>query len=727
MDRLLPLETVSPGGVRDFGGKAAALAAMIQRQVRIPRGFVIPTRVYREYIAETGIDEKIRMEMYKYPLATIRWEQIWDIALRIRNHFLTTPFPPVLRDDLTERIWQEFKETAVAVRSSAPMEDAAGSSFAGIHESFIMQRGPEEIMKSIRLVWASLWSDRAILYRKELNLAVEKSSMAVVIQEMIPGRSSGIVFTTNPTEQTTGVVEAVYGLNQALVDGSVMADRWLISRRKPAITSFQPATRTVELKELNGELQMVPLKKENRSKPPLENIEVLKVYEKARELEKIFAGKPQDMEWTVRGDEIYVLQCRPITSLPVDDPEDKRDWYRKLSVSLEQLKGLLTLANEQILPGMEKEAATLALTNLQELNDQQLLAAMVHRQERLFYWRGVYYEKLIPMAHGPRLLGQVYNDRMQPDDPFEFIKLLVTTETDSIKRNRELRKLSQMIGREPGIKHCPVDSLSQQYPKFAKLLYQTYRDHGSLILGVEPEAAGVEKLLKILIQWSEEPALKDTESSTSSDLETDFLKSFKSHEKQYGRELLDTARATYKMRDDDNLYLGKVKVEFQRASAEARKRLSRQGIQHVGKLSDPDVIQLLRNPQSALENIYQGDEAGERPAFHARQLVGQPASEGLATGPARIVNHDDQLMAVQAGDILVCDAIDPRMTFVVPLVAGIIERRGGMLIHGAIIAREYGIPCITGVDHVTHLINSGDQVTLDGYTGIITNHSRTED
>jgi phosphoenolpyruvate synthase/pyruvate phosphate dikinase len=103
----------------------------------------------------------------------------------------------------------------------------------------------------------------------------------------------------------------------------------------------------------------------------------------------------------------------------------------------------------------------------------------------------------------------------------------------------------------------------------------------------------------------------------------------------------------------------------------------------------------------------------------ARQIVGQPAGPGLAVGAARVVAGREDLAAFADGEILVCDAIEPEMTFVVPLAAGIVERRGGMLIHGAIIAREYGLPCVTGVPRATELIRTGDRVTVDGYLGIV--------
>ena len=97
----------------------------------------------------------------------------------------------------------------------------------------------------------------------------------------------------------------------------------------------------------------------------------------------------------------------------------------------------------------------------------------------------------------------------------------------------------------------------------------------------------------------------------------------------------------------------------------------------------------------------------------------QPAGPGLGTGLARIVTSAKDALQFKRGEVMVCDAIDPTMTFVVPLAAAIVERRGGMLIHGSIIAREYRIPCVTGVPDSTSLIVTGDVVTVDGYLGIV--------
>ena len=129
--------------------------------------------------------------------------------------------------------------------------------------------------------------------------------------------------------------------------------------------------------------------------------------------------------------------------------------------------------------------------------------------------------------------------------------------------------------------------------------------------------------------------------------------------------------------------------------------------------TDPITLEATaKMPAAALSSA----PSGETP----RQLVGQPASPGAATGPVRCVHGRDDLGRFRQGEVLVCDAIQPTMTHLVPLASAIVERRGGMLIHGAIIARELGIPCVNGVRDAAEILKNGDLVTVDGNLGIVT-------
>ncbi|MHC4409761.1 MAG: PEP-utilizing enzyme, partial [Planctomycetota bacterium] len=133
----------------------------------------------------------------------------------------------------------------------------------------------------------------------------------------------------------------------------------------------------------------------------------------------------------------------------------------------------------------------------------------------------------------------------------------------------------------------------------------------------------------------------------------------------------------------------------------------------------------LRDGSSSPIAIEFGDEPhrmqppAEAPGETPRQLIGQPASPGVGTGRVRCIRGRDDLSKFRNGEVMVCDAIQPTMTHLVPLATAIVERRGGMLIHGAIIARELGIPCVNGVRRAADILKDGDLVTVDGHLGIV--------
>jgi pyruvate,water dikinase len=182
-------------------------------------------------------------------------------------------------------------------------------------------------------------------------------------------------------------------------------------------------------------------------------------------------------------------------------------------------------------------------------------------------------------------------------------------------------------------------------------------------------------------------------------------------------EMLDLARASYRLRDDDNIYLGRIEAQLLAAVQEGKRRI---GDGRDGEGSD-ELRKTLKEVDFRSEApASDGIEDRSRLNLKARQLIGQPAGPGLARGKARVIRRHSDLVDFKRADVLVCDAVDPNMTFVIPLAAAVVERRGGMLIHGAIIAREYGLPCVTGIPDATALINTGDEITVDGFLGIVT-------
>jgi pyruvate,water dikinase len=202
-------------------------------------------------------------------------------------------------------------------------------------------------------------------------------------------------------------------------------------------------------------------------------------------------------------------------------------------------------------------------------------------------------------------------------------------------------------------------------------------------------------------------------------LEDRFLQHFTQKSLKFARDSLDLARASYRLRDDDNVYLGRIEKAMADAVEEGKKRVIPEAKKNE-PLETDEILRALRDETYTPQTMPSSAQTRVPHGVRVRQLRGQPASQGIATGKARVIEDMEDLFGFKAGEILVIDAVDPNTTFVIPLAAGIVERRGGMLIHGAIIAREYGIPCITGIPEATALIESGERITVDGFLGIVT-------
>ncbi len=736
------LDQIVPADQPLVGGKGLSLARLHQNGFTVPMAVCITTDAYQQFIRGTGLATRIQMEISRKDFKDMRWEELWDAALRIRNLFLRVPFPEKLDTALRGRLAPLFQDRPVAVRSTAPGEDDQGSSFAGLHDSYVNIRGIDAIMDHVRLVWASLWSDAALLYRQEIGLSVIRSKMAVVVQEMIDGDRSGVIFTRNPANPQQSIIESVHGLNQGLVDGIIAPDQWILELATGRVVSYTPAQRDKWMVSSKKGVIVRDLPPDKKNVPPLTEDDVEKVFTTAMAAEQLFAY-PQDMEWTGKDGNLYVLQSRPITA-GYDDPQtdgqknesrkkDDRRWYLSLRRSLENLKELRNRIEQDLVVRMIADGDALESMGLDHLTDAAL-ADEIDRRATLYQdWKKIYWDDFIPFAHGMRLFGQVYNDTIRPDDPFEFVGLLETSDLKSIERNQRLAHLAGRVRQDPGLKNrLAAGHLSENDRDFADQSIRFFRAYMDAAWPGNNEIAVPEMLAAILVKLAENPLQPGKKENPSQDaMEARFLNRIDPEARPEIRELLDLARASFRLRDDDNMFLGRIEREMQRAGALGSRRLGLDFRPSDGfaPAHADEIAKTLRDP------AYQPDFAenpsastslfNPRSDLQARQLIGQPAGKGIGTGPARVVVNPADLGRFSHGEILVCDAIEPNMTLVVPMAAAIVERRGGMLIHGAIIAREYGIPCVTGVPNATTAIQDGDLITVDGYLGIVTLRKKT--
>jgi len=722
MTYTLPLDRVEPRDRERVGGKAYSLSRMAREGLPVPEALLVTVDAYRDYLRGTGIGEAIALEINRKIADQMRWEEMWDAALRIRNLFLRTPLPAGIRAELARAIEESFRDVAVVVRSSAPGEDSAQASFAGLHESFVNVRGTDAILDRIRLVWASLWSDAALLYRKELGLDIARSAMAVIVQEIVEGDRSGVVFSVSPENPSQAVIEAVHGLNQGLVDGSVEPDRWVLDRGSGRILSHRSAARQKALYAVDSGVEARPLPAALAATPPLDPEEVLLVFRTVLDVERFF-GSPQDVEWTIRSGRLCLLQARPITTGGPTAAGDPRAWNLTLRRSFENLKALRQEVEGRWLPAMIGDARALAGADLEALSDEELAAEIERRQSLHAKWNDIYYAAFIPLAHGIRLFGQAYNDALRPEDPYEFMDLLGGTEMISLERNRLLARMAGRIRGNPQLAEAlRRGTLAGTDTAFDEDFERFSRTFGDLGCGTDRCFSGQGALVGLLLRMAAAPPARERFDAGGIERRREaFLARFEGDARQRASEMLDLGRASYRLRDNDNIHLGKIEGGLLAAVAEGKRRLSGRMGAESRDLSAEETARALRDPAWRPKRGVPRPCAEETGAdLRVRQLRGQPAGPGIASGPARVISGPEDLLEIRAGEILVCDAIDPNMTFAVPLAAGIVERRGGMLIHGAIIAREYGIPCVTGIPGAAEVIRTGDRVSVDGWLGIVT-------
>jgi phosphohistidine swiveling domain-containing protein len=326
-----------------------------------------------------------------------------------------------------------------------------------------------------------------------------------------------------------------------------------------------------------------------------------------------------------------------------------------------------------------------------------------------------------------RLFGQVYNDVLHPEDPYEFIDLLAHTDMASLERNRKLEELAGFIRNDQSLAHLlknrEYKSIPQEFIQKIEGFIDKYGDLTCSVTGGTHCDQEAEPLFNILLEMAAHPiiAMHDRKSMRNDELKQKFLNCFEGDRKIEAAEMLDLARTSYQLRDDDNIYLGRIESYLLAAIREARRRVENPKTRQSSGSQTRALVDVLSelDHRSKSLNPYEKKQ-GQTFQIKPRQLIGQPAGPGIARGKARVIQQHSDLSDFKHGEVLICDAVDPNMTFVVPLATAVVERRGGMLIHGAIIAREYGLPCVTGIPDATSLIQTGDEITVDGYLGIVT-------
>ncbi len=295
------------------GGKGASLGEMINNNISVPSGFVALATAFDRFLEETDLFQDIEAQLHK-----VNYDDIASVdrASRVIRDLIHDALMP---EDLQKEFMADFKKMNckyVAVRSSATAEDSSEASWAGELESFL-NTTEKTLLLNIKNCWSSLFTPRAIFYRKEKDLFDTKVSVAVVVQKMVDSEISGITFTVHPVTEDHNqmIIEAGFGLGEAIVSGSITPDSYVIDKSDWSIMDINIAEQSKCLIrcEKSG-VKWVDVKSDKGEKQKLTGEQIIELGKICKNIEDHY-GSPQDIEWAFKDDKFYIVQSRPITTL----------------------------------------------------------------------------------------------------------------------------------------------------------------------------------------------------------------------------------------------------------------------------------------------------------------------------------------------------------------------------------------------------------------------------
>jgi len=320
MSKIISIKDLGVDDIPIAGGKAANLGELTSAGFEVPPGFVLTTESYDYFLESNGLGDLLATVMENLDVSSD--EKVQEASVNIRRAFEVGKIP----EDLEELIISEYEKLGngsnplVAVRSSATAEDLPTASFAGQQDTFLNVSNPQSLLESIKRCWSSLFTPRAIAYRVQKGFDHASVKLAVVVQRMISSDRSGIMFTVDPNSELPHIIiEAGYGLGEALVGGKVTPDTYCVDKFHRKILNKRISNQTwMLIRGESGECMRMEVPSEITKEQKITDKQIYELAEIGNQIEMHY-NKPMDIEWCIEKDQIYVVQARPITTLSNDE------------------------------------------------------------------------------------------------------------------------------------------------------------------------------------------------------------------------------------------------------------------------------------------------------------------------------------------------------------------------------------------------------------------------
>ena len=320
---ILWFEECSKNSLPLVGGKNANLGEMVNAGIRVPPGFAVTSKAFQQYMDEAMLWDRVRDV-----LSDVSADDIKAVARAgnsIRQAILSTPIPDEMQEEITAAYVSlcdkcKTMDLPVAVRSSATAEDLEDASFAGQQDTYLWIWGNDEVVKATHDCWASLFTDRAIIYRMRVGFPQDGVLISVGIQKMVNSRSAGVMFTLDPVtdDRTKITVDASWGFGESIVQGLVSPDNFIINKNSLSIKQSIIGQKDKKFVANGCGTTVEPVPSEQQVIPCINVAEVLEIAKMGMRIEKHY-GSPQDIEWAIDADlpfpeNTFSTQSRPVTA-----------------------------------------------------------------------------------------------------------------------------------------------------------------------------------------------------------------------------------------------------------------------------------------------------------------------------------------------------------------------------------------------------------------------------
>lgn len=701
MELIKSFEELGKGDTAIAGGKGASLGEMTGAGIPVPPGYVVLSGAFERFLEETDVNVEIDAI-----LGSVNQKEMHTVehaSEKIQGLILAAKMP----DDIATEVKKYFTELNtefVAVRSSATAEDSASAAWAGQLDSFL-NTTEESLLKNVQRCWASLFTPRAIFYRFEKELHLTKISVAVVVQKMVQSEVSGIAFSVHPVTEDHNqlIIEAGFGLGEAIVSGQVTPDSYVIEKDPRRIIDINVSTQTralyhstiranrriVDSEEtfaeghlLHGQgkepNEWIEIPEPKASSQVLTEKQILELSEIILKIENHYSF-PCDIEWALEGGKFYVVQSRPITTLTAVKQE--------------------TLSVKDFVLAFEGNFKTLL---------SEIICDGYMPQNSIILFKDSTYQQFYSKKQLKRMAEEGCTFFSDTNAVTDIIKNLEIEFTKSAKSTQDY-KVSQNIS------EIETKSLFEIFNTINKLYGCFDFGYTDGAFELSKENPQVRYNLKLVEQYKNL-------------FREEYNKVFFDSDCQLST-LLHKIALQYPVKADDLEWFRKEEI-LRLIKGELL------AVEHIEKRKQFYVF--ISEGANAKPVFFQGDEAN---AFITRfgsttiqtnskndiQGVTAHTNGKIVQGKVFLLHTDYgnfeklkiQMAQMKQDDILVAPTTAPEHMDAIRKAAAIVVDVGGMLSHTAIVSRELGIPSIVGTGFASKFLKTGDMVEVDAEKGIV--------